>query len=86
MKSRNLPDDLCENYAEKGVKITLKALSDDENIVLIESDKEGLLFLSELLKAQANSKDDGFMIMPNGPGKKLFTRSSKLGLYIHRKD
>jgi hypothetical protein len=41
--------------------------------------------LGELLIAQALEPDDGFSISSVGAGAAHFSRSSKLGIYIHRK-
>ena len=76
------PDQICEKYSNNGVKITIKELEDDT--ILIESDSQGLRFLSELLASQIESLDTGFQISPFGAGKAMFTKDSNKGIYINR--
>ncbi len=77
------PDDVCGEYLKKEVKIKLKYKDD---FILIESDKEGLLFLADLIRAQALfDKDCGYKMFPKGSGSKFFETSSDMGIYIHVK-
>ena len=78
------PDQVCENYSNNGVKITIKEL--DNDTILIEGDSQGLRFLSELIASQIKSLDTGFQISPSGAGKAIFTKGSNKGIYIHRLD
>jgi len=77
------PDGLCSFYSEEGVKLTVRILEDD--FVLIESDKEGLEFLSKLLLSVSVASDKGFQISPKGAGNILFKKNSSHGIYIHRR-
>lgn len=80
----NSPDNVCANAATKGIKITTIK---KDGFVLIEGSKEALLFLSQLIEAQANFvSDDGFHISPQGAGNALFSDASDVGLYINRVD
>jgi hypothetical protein len=83
MVKQMTPDEVCEDYADRKVKITARAIEDD--LVLLEGDREALEFLGNLLLAQAN---DGrrchTSIEPNGAGSAFFTDTSTLGIYIHR--
>lgn len=74
-------DDICEAYAKKGIKITVRLL--DKETVLIEGAADGLLFLSKLLAAHVRENEDGRSLGPNDAGSVLFTEDSTLGLYIH---
>jgi hypothetical protein len=79
------PDDVCERYAGRNVKLSLSLL--DGDMVLIEGDRSSLEFLAELIQAQARFESDtGFSIQPNGAGRVFFKNDSKLGIYLHRKD
>ena len=75
------PDDVCVKNADKGVKITLRDL--DEDYVMFEGTREGLLFLSELFRAQAlDPEHDKNHLHPKGAGQVLFTKGSTRGFYI----
>jgi hypothetical protein len=78
------PDEICAAYAKKKVKITLRTLDDDEDVVLIEGTREALEFLGQLLLAQARCRDCGFQLTPNGAGKALLSIESTKGVYLHR--
>ncbi len=75
-------DDICNAYADKGVKLTVKLL--DNETVLIESTSEGLTFLAEFLFAHVEDREDGTQLAPKGPGNIFFTKESTIGLYIHQ--
>jgi len=75
-------DDICENFAKRNGKLTVRLL--DNETVLLEGTVEGLTFLSELLLAHSEEKEDGQYLGPNGSGQALFSDKSTLGLYIHR--
>jgi hypothetical protein len=75
------PDELCEQFASTGLRISVRDL---EDLVLIEGEPAALEFLGHLLIAQAQfEKDSGFEIGPTGPGCALFTPDSTRGFYIH---
>jgi len=76
------PDDVCREFADRGVQLTVKNLEDDT--VLIEADRESLEFLSRLFLAMAGSGDCDFQMGPSAAGSSLFAESSTLGLYVHR--
>ncbi len=76
------PDQICETHAKK--EIALKVWV-EEDTVFLAGDTKSLIFLSELISAQANfQKDDGFAISPNDAGKIFFKKDSTHGIYIHR--
>jgi hypothetical protein len=83
------PDDVTEHYATKGgCSLRVNILPDPEGegspSVLIEGDKETLLFLADLLLAQASDDlDCGVGISPRGPGCALFSKNSEYGIYVH---
>jgi hypothetical protein len=77
------PDDICQEYRRKGA-ITIRALPEDGDTIVIEADREGLEFLGKLFLAQAQAADCGFQIGPFGAGKVYFSRQSTKGLYLHR--
>jgi hypothetical protein len=76
------PDDVCDYYSRKKVKIKIKNMGE---FILIEGNHESLKFLSDLFAAQSlTEKDTGFQILPNGAGSKLFEKDSDMGIYIHK--
>jgi hypothetical protein len=75
-------DDICDYYADKGIKLTVRLL--DNETVLIEGKAEALSFLGKMLLAHAEEKEDGRLISPNSSGQVFFTKESTLGVYIHR--
>jgi hypothetical protein len=78
-----MPDDVCGEHADRGVKVSISLL--DEGMVLVEGDRASLEFLAAVIHAQAGyGADCGFFIGPRGPGNAFFAAGSKLGIYIHR--
>lgn len=78
-------DQVCEEYAEKEVKLTIKSLDDEEDeLVLIEGSSESLEFLGNLLLALAKEHDCGRQLGPRVAGSIFFSPESTKGLYIHR--
>lgn len=77
-------DEICEKYARRKAKITVRILDDKNDMILIEGDASALEFLGNLFLAQASASDCGFQIAPNSAGKTLFNPNSTLGVYIHR--
>jgi hypothetical protein len=73
-------DDLCVEHADKGTKITVRAL--EEDVVLIEGNAEALGFLADLLRALGESNEDSRQIGPGMAGSALFSDQSTLGLYL----
>ena len=78
------PDEICAAYAKRRIKITIRTLDDDEDVVLIEGTRDALEFLGHLLLAQAACPDCGFQLSPGGAGKALFSIESTKGVYLHR--
>jgi len=78
-------DQVCEKYAEAGVKITLKLLEEEDGFVLVEGDADALEFLGQLILSVAR-EDRGCsrQLGPKAPGSAFFTESSTKGIYIHR--
>ncbi|HEV8581370.1 MAG TPA: hypothetical protein VGX68_20075 [Thermoanaerobaculia bacterium] len=77
------PDEISEEFAKAGVKISVRDL---DELILIEGNRQALEFLGRLLIAQAESTSDcGFQFSPSGPGSALFTLDSTRGFYIHLK-
>ncbi len=78
------PDKICEEYHNKGSKISIIVEND---LVYIEGKKADLEFLGKLILAQANfSEDNSFHISPTGAGNDLFNSDSTHGICIHRKE
>jgi hypothetical protein len=75
-------DDICEEYADRGAKLTVQLLDDGD--VLIEGDTIALEFLGKLLLAHAVENDCGTHIGPRTAGSVFFTSESTKGIYIHR--
>jgi hypothetical protein len=77
------PDEICEKFAAREVKITCRMLEDD--LVLLEGTREGLEMLGNLILAQAKfDQDCGIELSPIGAGSALFNRNSDKGICIHR--
>jgi hypothetical protein len=77
-------DEVCESYARRKVKIAVRILDAENDMILIEGDAKALEFLGNLFLAQASAGDCGFEIAPNSAGSAFFTPNSTLGIYIHR--
>lgn len=75
-------DDICEAYAEKGVKLTIRLLNDED--VLIEGTSDALEFLGNLFLAHAKDREDGRHLSPHSAGSVFFSSESTKGIYIHR--
>jgi hypothetical protein len=75
-------DDICDTYARKNVRLTVRLLNDED--VLIEGDPDALEFLGSLLLAHAREKTCGRNIGPHAAGNAFFTKDSTMGIYIHR--
>jgi hypothetical protein len=75
-------DDLLELYAEKGAKLTVRLLDDED--VLIEGTSEALEFLGKLILAHLEENEDGKHISPFAAGSAFFSSESTKGIYIHR--
>jgi len=80
------PDNICELYSGKGVRLSLEVKAGgDGAYLLVEGDTQSLEFLGNLILSQAQFRGDcGFQILPSGAGKAFFSRNDGLGLYIHR--
>lgn len=78
-------DNVCEAYAEKGAKITVKPVPGDPSLILFEGDELAFEFLGKLFLAQAKGTNGcGFFLGPKTAGSALFSKKAKLGLYLHR--
>jgi hypothetical protein len=65
------PDDVCLEYAQRAVKLSI---SDLGAVMLIEGSREALEFLGKLLIEQARAADDGFEISPMDPALTVLTQ------------
>ena len=75
-------DSICEQYSKEKIKINTW-LEDD--VFFIQGDTKSLMFLSDLIKAQAMElKNDN--IGPNWAGNKFFSKKAKFGILIHNTD
>ena len=73
-----------EQYSKEKIKINTW-LEDD--VFFIQGDTKSLMFLSDLIKAQAMElKDDNVCIGPNLEGNKFFSKKAKFGILIHNTD
>ena len=73
-----------EQYSKEKIKINTW-LEDD--VFFIQGDTKSLMFLSDLIKAQAmESKNDNICIGPNLAGNKFFSKKAKFGILIHNTD
>jgi len=76
-------NDVLDRYQGVNISLVVKKL-DDEDFVYIGGDSASLMFLSELIMAQAVSiDDDNFHISPDGAGCDYFSGEAKFGLLIH---
>ena len=75
-------DEICEIYAGKKAKLTVRLLDDED--VLIEGTSDALEFLGNLLLAHVNDKEDGRHLSPYAAGSIFFSPESTKGIYIHR--
>jgi hypothetical protein len=75
------PDEACAAFADSGATVRVTS---DRNFVFIEGTAEALVRFAELIVAQADfEKDDGFEFSPKGAGRRVFTRGSNVGIYLH---
>ena len=73
-----------EQYSKEKIKINTW-LEDD--VFFIQGDTKSLMFLSDLIKAQAMElKNDNICIGPNLAGNKFFSKKAKFGILIHNAD
>ena len=73
-----------EQYSKEKRKINTW-LEDD--VFFIQGDTKSLMFLSDLIKAQAMElKNDNICIGPNLAGNKFFSKKAKFGILIHNTD
>jgi len=77
-------DAICEEFADRGVQITVKPLPEDSSYILIEGDQTAFEFLGKLFLAHATGEDCGFQISPHCAGNAVFSRAAQLGIYLHR--
>ena len=75
------PDEVCGRACDLGVKIKVWHLEDN---IVIQGTREGLLFRSDLFRAQAEADEDGSGLSPFGTGSALFAAGSTRGIYISR--
>ena len=73
-----------EQYSKEKIKINTW-LEDD--VFFIQGDTKSLMFLSDLIKAQAMElENDNICIGPNLAGNKFFSKKAKFGILIHNTD
>ena len=77
-------NNVLEQYSKEKIKINTW-LEDD--VFFIQGDTKSLMFLSDLIKAQAMElKNDNICIGPNLAGNKFFSKKAKFGILIHNMD
>ncbi|WP_035144164.1 hypothetical protein [Campylobacter concisus] len=73
-----------EQYSKEKIKINTWL---EDNVFFIQGDTKSLMFLSDLIKAQAMElKNDNICIGPNLAGNKFFSKKAKFGILIHNTD
>jgi hypothetical protein len=82
------PNRIFEHYSNRGIRLRTRVLHHPEGYgvpsIEIEGDRASLIFLADLILAQAFYKlDCGVHISPTGPGNVFFEDDSKLGIYVH---
>ncbi len=78
-------DGVCRAYVLKGLKIMVKPVPADPNLILIEGDEVTFEFLGKLFLAHAKAINGcGFQFGPKYAGNALFSKQATLGLYLHR--
>lgn len=77
-------DNICEKYSQEKISINTWLEND---VFFIQGDTKSLMFLADLIKAQAMEKNnDNICIAPNSAGKKFFSKKAKFGIIIHNID
>jgi hypothetical protein len=76
---------LARSGGKLSTRIIPAEMANEVPVALIEGDREVLILLGQLLIAQADAPGDSVHIAPKSAGKRLFGRSSTIGLYIHRR-
>jgi len=75
---------VCAAYADKGVKLLVKQLPEDPEIVLIEGEALAFEFLGKLFLAHSQHIDGcGLQMGPKYAGNAFFSKKAKLGIYLH---
>ena len=82
------PDDVAAHYSGLGVALKISRLDPlDQHAgpghILIEGDTKSLLFLADLLLAQAADESDCGYQVEAGCDSRFFAPDSQFGLYIH---
>jgi len=83
------PDDVLASYADSGCALTIRPLENQVGkegrpAILVEGDSKALLFLADLILAQATDPlDCGIEISPDGPGSIFLTSETQYGVYVH---
>lgn len=73
-----------EQYSKEKIKINTWL---EYDVFFIQGDTKSLMFLSDLIKAQAMElKNDNVCIGPNLAGNKFFSKKAKFGILIHNTD
>src|SRR5690348_13474461 len=83
------PDDVCRFYADSQILLKISLLKQSHfaggaRSILIEGDRQSLVFLADVLLAQAHADDCGFELSQRRPGNRLFAPRNEFGIYVHR--
>jgi hypothetical protein len=83
------PDEVCEFFSKKKIKLSMKLLSEGENdidpMILVLGDSNSLKMLAAFILAIAEGPDDdGVSISPHGAGNSFFDKKSEFGIYIEK--
>jgi hypothetical protein len=75
-------NDVFKEYLNKQVQLNIRVLEDE--VVLVQGNKESLKLLGTLLLTLAESDEEKIQISPRGAGSTFFDKGSKLGIYINK--
>lgn len=77
-------NNVLEQYSKEKIKINTWI---EDDVFFVEGNIKALLFLSDLIRAQAMElENDNICIGPNLAGNKFFSKKAKFGILIHNTD
>ncbi|ASM36865.1 hypothetical protein [Campylobacter sputorum] len=77
-------DKICEKYLKENISINTWI---EDDIFFIKGDSKTLMFLADLIKAQAKeTRNDNICIGKSVAGSKFFSKKAKFGILIQNTD
>jgi hypothetical protein len=77
-------NDVIDLFVREKSKAKLRVRKQDQRTILIEGPATAFDFLGRFLLAFSKENDCTRHISPSGPGRRWFTKNSKLGFYFHK--